>query len=308
MYQRAFANAKGQVRVVNVDKRRDYTTNPTNAFVETDFYTVSSVDAEQDRELIERHIYAEVEGFTTPILNALVCGEFPPSRQHRADFAAFMALMVTRGPHFRAQMDDFAQQWGKVVQLATGMTSDGQWERERREWEDGGRAGAEPPGPFTAEQQEKLLKGELFDTRSTKQHAIEMSFTVFQDLAMIFQTMDWTLVSFSKPCLFSGALPVTYWRRDEADGLVGLAPATADEILMPLSPSRALVLTHWPDDVESTESIGDRDRAVVGTELVAGHINGVTALWNNELLLCPDVRRHPKPLKLAKSELGTIAA
>jgi hypothetical protein len=152
MYQRAFTNAKGQVRVVNVDEERDFTTNTTNAFVEADFYTVASVDAEHDRELIERRIYAEVEGFTMPILNALVCGKFPPSRQHRADFAAFMALMVTRERHFRTQMDDFAKQWGEVMQLAAGMTSDEQWEHQRRMWEDGGRVGAEPPGPFTAEQ------------------------------------------------------------------------------------------------------------------------------------------------------------
>jgi hypothetical protein len=135
-----------------------------------------------------------------------------------------------------------------------------------------------------------------------------MSFTVFQDLAMIFQAMDWTLVSFPKPCLFSAALPVTYWRRDVTEGLVVLAPATADEILMPLSPSRALVLTQWPDEVEPADSIGDRDQTVFGTEIVAGHINGVTARWNNELLLSPDVRRHPRPLKLAKTELGAIAA
>jgi hypothetical protein len=220
-----------------------------------------------------------------------------------------MALMVTRGPAFRAQLDDFAELWGKVLQLQAAMTPDEHWERERREWEAGGRAGPEPPGPFTPEQVEKLAKGELFTTYATKQDAIEMSFSSgFEELAAIFQMMDWTLVSFRRPCLFSGALPVTYWRRDESDGLVGLAPATADEVIMPLSPSRALVLTHWPDGVESAETVGERDRTVIGTELIAGHINGATASLNDELLLCPDVRDHPRPQRLIAHELGALAA
>jgi hypothetical protein len=306
MYQRAFANGTGQVRVLNLRNRRDFTTNPVNAFVETDYYTVASVDAEVDHELIERRIYADVESHTTPILRALVNGEFPPSPQHRADFAAFMALMVTRGPHFRAQSDDFADQWGKVIQLQAAMTPNEYWERQRREWEDAGRFGAEPPGPFTPEQQRKLARGELFNTRATKQHAIEMSFSVFEDLAVIFQAMDWAMVSFAEPCLFSGALPVTYWRRTDRDSLVGLAPATADEILMPLSPSRALALTHWPEGTEPG-TIGERDRRIAGTKLIAGHLNGVMARWNEELLLCPDVRHHPRPTSLGAAELGVIA-
>jgi hypothetical protein len=308
MYQRAFANAKGQVRVVNVRDRRDFTTSTANAFVERDFYTVASVDAEEDHALIENGIYAVAEGQATPILERLIDGDFLLDGQARADFAGFMALLVTRGPHFRKQMDGFAQQWGEVVQLQAAMTPPEHWERERRAWEDGGRAGPEPPGSLTSEQQEKLARGEMFDVRSTQQNAILMSFSeVFKDLAMIFQAMDWTLVTFARPCLFSGALPVMYWRRKE-DSFVGLAPMTADEIIMPLSPIRALVLTHWPDEVESVETIGQRDRRIPGTELIAGHINGVTARWNNELLLCPDVRRHPRPVKLANSELGVIAA
>jgi Protein of unknown function (DUF4238) len=58
MYQRAFANAKGQVRVVHVDGSRDYTTNTANAFAERDYYTVASVDAGADHEVIESRIYS----------------------------------------------------------------------------------------------------------------------------------------------------------------------------------------------------------------------------------------------------------
>jgi hypothetical protein len=161
LYQRAFTNAKGQVRVVDLVEDRDYTTKTTNAFVETDYYTVASVETAEDRKLVEAGIYGRAESIAADALRGLVDGRFPPSDQHRMDLGGFMALQVTRGPHFRNFADHAAEKMGEAMQMAAAMAPPEYWERKRQEWEGGGRHGPEPPGPFTPEQQRKLARGQM---------------------------------------------------------------------------------------------------------------------------------------------------
>jgi hypothetical protein len=294
MYQRAFANAKGQVRVVHADGSRDYTTSTANAFAERDYYTVASVDAETDHEIIESGIYSRAEGIADPALKRLVAGQFPPNPQDRMDFAGFMALQVTRGPHFRALSNQITEALGEATQMGMAMAPPEYWEGKRLEWEAGGRVGPEPPGPFTPEQLEKLAKGELARFSSTKQNTVEMSFVAFEKITNIFFMMYWTLVSFATPCLLSGPLPVAYWRRDQVPMGMGIGPITAEEVVMPLSPLRALVLTHPPVGTDPS-TVGDRDRTVAGDEVNAAHLNGIMLQWNDQLLMSPDIATHPVP-------------
>lgn len=68
-YMRAFANSREQVRVVDRSTGRDFTAKTTNVFVERDYYTVSSVDAEDDPGLIEG-LYSQVETIASADLRA----------------------------------------------------------------------------------------------------------------------------------------------------------------------------------------------------------------------------------------------
>ena len=52
-YMRAFADEEGKARVIERASGREFTTGTTNVLVERDYYTVSSVDAEDDHEPIE---------------------------------------------------------------------------------------------------------------------------------------------------------------------------------------------------------------------------------------------------------------
>jgi hypothetical protein len=86
-YMRSFANARGQVRVVERATGREFTTSTANVFVERDYYTVSSVYAEDDHQLIEG-LYAQVEGVAAPIFeqlrdgNSLSAARNAPSSLH----------------------------------------------------------------------------------------------------------------------------------------------------------------------------------------------------------------------------------
>lgn len=98
-----------------------------------------------------------------------------------------------------------------------------------------------------------------------------MNFEAFDEISGIFQMMDWTLVSFAAPCLLAGPLPVAYWRRHDLPLGMGIGPITAEEVVMPLSPSRALVLTHPPVGTDPA-TVGDRDREVAGDKTNAAHL------------------------------------
>jgi hypothetical protein len=306
LYQQAFVGTNGLVRVVDRERGRDFQTGPANAFVQRDYYTVASVDAEVDHELVERNIYGRAESIVAGPLSHLRKA-FPPSLQDRMDLAGFMALQVTRGPHHRRFADHAAQQMEKASRMAAAMAPPEYWQRQRVEWEAARRAGPEPPGPFTDEERALLVRDDLVTVRATQQHAIEMSFAAVEELTSIFFLMDWRMVTFAEACLFSGPLPITYWRRpDPSIDHMGIGPITADEVIFVVGPSRAVVLAHPPYGTQQG-TVGTRDREIRGRREIAAHINWNTLLWNDELLLMPDVRDHPLPVTVEQATRSWIA-
>jgi hypothetical protein len=302
MYQRPFANPTGAVRVLHVDGTRDYTTGTAVAFVEKDYYTVASVDAEEDRRVIERGVYGEAEKIAAPAHRHLVEGVFPLDPQERMDFAGFMALQKTRGPGFREFSDYATNQMGKAMQMGMAMAPDDYWIAKRAEWEADPSSGPEPPGPFTKEQKDKLARGEMLSLVSTKQGAVEMSFVAFEQMTNIFYMMDWALITFEEHWLFTGPEPLNYWRRPTGiPDFRGIGPVTADEVQIPISPTSALVLTHPPRRTDPA-TVGDRDRVLQGDHAAARRINWVTLLWNDVLLMPPDATEHPLPATQAQAE------
>lgn len=302
LYQRAFADTNGRVRVLDIDKGRDYVTSPVNAFVQGDYYTVASVDAEVDHGLIESGIYSRAESIAADALRTLVDGTWPLALQHRMDLAGFMALQITRGPHHRKFAQHVAETMGEALQMGAAMAPPEHWERVRAEWEAGGRVGPEPPGPFTPEEIRSLVRGEMLTFRSAQQETVRSSFYAFEELTNIFFMMDWQRAVFTTPCLFS----VTYWREPDPSGtFYGIGPLTADEVLFPVSPTCAIVLTHPPLGTDP-HSVGLRDRSLTPTTAHARHINWATLEWNRELLLGPDTPSHPLPVNLAQMSTSPV--
>jgi hypothetical protein len=92
----------------------EFTTSTANVFVERDYYTVSSIYAEDDHRLIEG-LYAQVEGVAAPIFEQLVDGDFPLGGQERSQFASFMSLQVTRGRQHREMLQNITDVLGRQM-------------------------------------------------------------------------------------------------------------------------------------------------------------------------------------------------
>jgi hypothetical protein len=94
----------------------------------------------------------------------------------------------------------------------------------------------------------------------------------------------WTLVSFEEPCLFTSDEPVTM-----VSGKRMAAVGTADDIALPVSTNKALVLS-WPDSgLDETVMHAGGD--------FAARLNERTLWWPpaRGLLVSLDVQSHPLP-------------
>lgn len=305
-YLRSFGNAKGQVRVVEPATGASFTTSTENVFAQRDYYTVSSEIAEEDHELIEG-LYGKIETHARPIFNRLLADDFPLDPQARADFAGFMAVQVSRGPEFEQMIRQATAQLGYGVLRAAAEAPPTYWAAKRAEWETN-PVGPEPPPPLTEDQRRALRKGTAFDLVPSREHVAEMRFVGHEQLTFVMMSMAWRLVRFERPSLLSCEHPIAYWRRpSRADAIHGIAPLSADEVRFPLSPTRALVLTHKGRgydlfDRAPEEAIYD------GDESAARRLNGgtLTFMPTRRMLMSPDVRHHPLPVVPWQVSAGVV--
>lgn len=297
---RPFADARSRVRVVARATGDEFTTGTANVFVERDYYTVSSVDAEDDPALIEG-LYSQVEGVAAPIFEQLRDGEFPLEGQSRSEFASFMALQVSRGRMFRDFMDRVTDDMGRMMLRMAADAPEGYWEAKRAAWE-ANPEGPEPPPPLSERDRQMLREGKAFDIKPSREHVIEMSFAHLEEMTFVLMAMTWRLVVFDEPCLFTSEHPLTYWREPSPmDRMYGIGPATADEVRLPISPTRALVLTP-PEPGRKPFDRSEHERSYAGTRTAARRLNWGTLTFppSERLLLSPDVAQHPLPATLAQ--------
>lgn len=298
---RSFADTKGRVRVVVRATGDEFTTGTANAFVERDYYTVSSVDAEDDPALIEG-LYSQVEGVAAPIFEQLRDGEFPLDGQSRSEFASFMALQVSRGRMFRNFMDRVTDDMGHMMLRMAADAPEGYWETKRAEWE-ADPEGPEPPPPLSERDRQMLREGKAFNIKPSREHVIEMSFAHLEEMTFVLMAMTWRLVVFDEPCLLTSEHPLSYWREPSPmDRIYGIGPATADEVRLPISPTRALVLTP-PEPGRKPFDRSEQECTYVGTRAAARRLNWGTLTFppSERLLLSPDVAHHPLPATLAQA-------
>jgi uncharacterized protein DUF4238 len=303
-YLRSFADKDGKVRVVDRATGHEFTTGIRNVFVERDYYTVSSVEAEDDPQLIEA-LYAKIEGLAAPAFEQLRAGDFPLDGQDRSEFASFMALQVTRGRMFRRWMEQVADEMGRMILRTAAEAPPGYWEARRAEWE-ANPEGPEPPPRLSAEERQMLREGTAFEIKPSREHVIEMSFAPLEEMTFVLMAMTWRLLVFEEPCLFSSEHPLSYWREPSPmNRMYGIGPATADEVRLPISPSRALVLTP-PERGRKLFDRSRHERAYCGDTLVARRLNWGTLSFppSERLLLGPHVKTHPLPVTVRQMEGG----
>jgi hypothetical protein len=291
---RSFANAKEQVRVIERSTGNEFTTSTVNVLVERDYYTISSAYADEDHGLIE-DLYAKVESAAAPIFEQLRDGDFPLGGQDRAEFASFIALQVSRGRMFRQSMDDLTDQMGRTMLRIAADAPREYWEAKRAQWE-ANREGPEPPPPLTDSDRQKLREA-AFDIKPSREHVVDMSFAHLPEMTLALMAMTWRLVIFPDPCLFSSEHPISYWREPSSmDAMCGIGLATADEVRLPISLTRALVLTP-PESGRKLFDVSEQERTYVGDEVAARRLNWGTLSFppSERLLLSPDMAQHPLP-------------
>jgi hypothetical protein len=292
---RAFANAKEQVRVIQRSTGKEFTARTVNVFVERDYYTTSSVEAEDDHGLIEG-LYSKVESVTAPIYERLRDGDFPLGGQDRAEFASFMALQLSRGRMFRQSMDDLTDQMGRMMLRVAAEVQPEYWEAKRAEWE-ANREGPEPPAPLSDRERQMMREGTAFDIKPSREHVVEMSFAHIEEMTFLLMAMTWRLIVFADPCLFSSEHPISYSREPSPmDRMFGIGLATADEVRLAISPTRALVLTP-PEPGRKPFDISEHEHTYAGDQVAAERVNWGTLSFppSEQLLLSPHVAQHPLP-------------
>jgi hypothetical protein len=279
LYQRGFARqstAKSwQVKVVNRNTGEGGIRNVRDAFAQRDWNTI--VDPEGNKEFGAERLLAEhIEAPAAPALEDLRKGRFPLLEWRREALAMFMSAQLSRG---RIVRESLAQSISEVTRLMVMMAaahySDEQW--------------VEAIGEVPSEDAKaRLLNNEdHFHVRPTNAMLLHALLGSTEEVAGVLHQRTWTLVCFAKPWLFTGEAPVIHM--NPSGEQLGFGAATAEQMYMPVSPSRALLLSHpwtsWPE------------AKVDGTRELAERLNWAMLTYpsNNELLLDPDIEAHPLP-------------
>lgn len=278
LYQRGFARKKGkswQVRVVDRATGEGGVRSVRDVFAQRDWNTVVDEDGNKDFS-VEGLLAQYIDGPAAPVLGELRRDIFPLTERHRDALALFLAAQLTRGRMPRENVAKFVVDLNRqMLRMTVANYTDEHWMR----------AIGEVPDEKT---KRMFMDSEKhFAIRPTNALLLQTLLGPVGEVAEYVAKRTWTLVRFDEPCLFTGENPVVHI--DPAGGEFGFGVATCEQMYMPISTTRALVLAHpwtsWPETV------------VNGTRQLAERLNWAMLNYpaNHELLLHPDVAQHPLP-------------
>lgn len=272
-YQRGFANAKNQVRIVDRETGEGYTVSVRDAFKRRDWNAVKDEDGRLDHTA-ERLLAEYVDDPASPGLQQLRNGDLNLSDEDRLGVGVFIAAQMGRTPGWREAVNQFHIDLGRrLLALAAQHYSDERWEEI---------TGERP----TPEMRDRIARQDGFEITIDKSELF-ISQQVAHDVGPMVAAMSWTLVEFVEPWLFASGLPVMLLAQTPPPPMMGLGLGTADATYVPVSPSRAL----WIQPVDRA------DRVVAGNRALARRLNFemLIAPLSAQLLLSPDAAEHPLP-------------
>ena len=288
MYLRSFARRKGkswQVRVVDRRSGEATVRNVNRVFAQRDWNTVVDEDGNVDRSMVERAFSEGIEEPAAPALAAMRrdAFPFPPWQPYRDYMALFMSAQLVRGRFARQNLNDFIVETNRMTMMVKAeQYSDEQWLEE---------VGFIP----SDELKEQLLHNEEhFHIEAATGFLLQTQMSSVVEIAELLHQRTWTLIRFSKPCLLTGETPFVHI--NPTGDMAGYGVLAAEQMYLPISPSRGLLLSHpwtkWPEGI------------VDGTSELAQRLNwAIIAYPSNDEIAChPDVEEHPLPsvARLAK--------
>lgn len=279
LYQKGFARQRGKGWFATVVVRSTGEVrgpmNITNIFVERDYNTVIDADGCLDFS-VEQLLAHYVETGSVGALDALRASEFPLTAADTFRLAIFMAAQLSRGRGIR---ESFRARLGEAMSMALTLAAQNASDEH---FED------VLGHPLSPEERERMVNNRDHITiEPTNAVLLNAALSSVEEIAEILLKRTWTLVVFPEPCLFSGEHPVVHINPSGDD--LGYGVMTAERLYMPVSTTVALVLSHpWA---------GWQEEVVHEGEGLARRLNWamLTHPSNNELLLHPDICKHPLP-------------
>lgn len=275
LYQRGFANDAGQAGLlVRETGEWDAPRNIGTLFREPHFYAFVDDDGVRHQDF-EELLAREVESPAGEGFKDLRAGTFPLRADRREHVGRFIAAQVTRGRYMRGLTAGFVGELARqAMRLRLANATPEYWEahlgyvpseEEREAWAQGA------PTPFDSTQLDVLV---------AQMGSID-------EVTELLLQRTWTLVSFEEPCLFTSDEPVTM-----VSGKRMAAVGTADDIALPVSTTKALVLS-WRDS-------GLGETLLQAGDDFAARLNERTLWWPpaRSLLVSLDIQRHPLPSDL----------
>jgi hypothetical protein len=110
MFLKRFAREDGKLMVFDGETRRNFPANPRDVACERDLYKVTL----RDDPMIAEKTLARVEAIAEPILESVVEAKTLPSDGQREALLYFVALLATRRPHRKRNLQEFVE---KVADL-----------------------------------------------------------------------------------------------------------------------------------------------------------------------------------------------
>ncbi|MGH2653142.1 MAG: DUF4238 domain-containing protein [Actinomycetota bacterium] len=218
--------------------------------VETDAYAIEVPD-EGKNYIVERMLGAVESEGAQALSNMLE--SWPPSEKDRESWALLMAFQVTRGRDF---MDDMNKLEVYMTKTMVALDSRDP-ESMRRRLQD---AGLEPTQDNMDLLREMMDKPDSYNLRVHPAHLLKTAMETGRDMLPYVAARTWNLLHFEQPVLITTDRPLTLHSEPESRGPFGaVGLMTADEVWMPLDPTRLLVMTH-PD---TEPRVGTVPQAVV---------------------------------------------
>jgi hypothetical protein len=278
LYQRGFARRtrnRWQAMVLNRATGEQQLRNIRDIFKQRDWNTIVDPDGTKDFT-VERVLAERIDAPAAAALKAVRGEHLPLAPEHRHALALFMAAQLARGRTVRENLMEFVADTTRLMlRVAAANYTDEHWLQAIGEV------------PSAAARRRIANSENHFDIKPTNALLLQTLLSNIDDIAELLAKRTWTLVRFREPCLLTGEEPVVHI--NPSGETIGYGVVTAERMYMPVSTTHGLVLSHpwtsWPEDLVS------------GKDELAQQLNWAVIVHpnNRELLLHPDIERHPIP-------------
>jgi hypothetical protein len=179
-----------------------------------------------------------VEDISSPAMDRLVNGQWPPNREDRLHLALFMAFQFTRGRTFREDIDG-------IFRATTRTQIERNPDYYRRRWQDSTRSEAKTdPLP-------DLIRG-LDDLYLAQDNKLGLMASGAIELAPWLAARSWKLLCLDSPDFVISDEPVTLWTRRDRAQEQGVG--TADFVYLPIDAWHCLQLARPDLNCDLTEA------------------------------------------------------